>query len=139
MDKCPIKPICIASPLARALVPALLMLSLGLIAPAQAQNAPAAPYEAKLARLSEILGSLHYLRNLCGETSREWRDRMDAIIAAEKPGETERKNLVSEFNRGYRAYSDNYHECTPSALAAIDRYMKEGESLSSELISRYGN
>ncbi len=97
------------------------------------------PYEGKMLRIAEVLGSLHYLRNLCGETSNEWRERMDAIIAAEKPDEAERLLLVSSFNHGYRAFSDNYVRCTPSALAAIDRYMKEGESLSNELISRYGN
>lgn len=104
--------------------------------PALAQDAP---YEGKMLRLAEILGSLHYLRNLCGETGSEWRDRMDAIIAAEKPAESERVRLVSSFNHGYRAFSDNYVRCTPSALAAIDRYMKEGETLSNEIISRYGN
>ena len=104
--------------------------------PALAQDAP---YGGKMLRLAEILGSLHYLRNLCGETGSEWRDRMDAIIAAEKPAEGERGRLVSSFNHGYRAFSDNYTRCTPSALAAIDRYMKEGETLSNEIISRYGN
>ncbi|MBN9046894.1 MAG: TIGR02301 family protein [Rhizobiales bacterium] len=108
----------------------------GAVSSARAQEAP---YEGKLLRLSEVLGSLHYLRNLCGETGSEWRDRMDAIIAAEKPPEEERKRLVSSFNRGYRAFADNYTRCTPSALAAIDRYMKEGEDLSSEIVSRYGN
>ncbi len=98
-----------------------------------------APYEGKMLRLAEVLGSLHYLRNLCGEAGSEWRDRMDAIIAAEKPSEGERVRIVSSFNHGYRVFSDNYTRCTPSALAAIDRYMKEGEGLSNEIISRYGN
>ncbi len=110
---------------------------LGILPPAL--SAQDAPYEGKMLRIAEVLGSLHYLRNLCGETSNEWRERMDAIIAAEKPDEAERLRLVSSFNHGYRAFSDNYVRCTPSALAAIDRYMKEGESLSNELISRYGN
>lgn len=110
---------------------------LGILSPAL--SAQDAPYEGKMLRIAEVLGSLHYLRNLCGETSNEWRERMDAIIAAEKPDEAERVRLVSSFNHGYRVFSDNYVRCTPSALAAIDRYMKEGESLSNELISRYGN
>ena len=110
---------------------------LGILPPAL--SAQDAPYEGKMLRIAEVLGSLHYLRNLCGETSNEWRERMDAIIAAEKPDEAERLRLVSSFNHGYRAFSDNYVRCTSSALAAIDRYMKEGESLSNELISRYGN
>ncbi|MBC2884808.1 TIGR02301 family protein [Ochrobactrum sp. CM-21-5] len=107
-----------------------------MVCPAFAQDAP---YEGKMLRLSEVLGSLHYLRNLCGEVGSEWRDRMDAIVAAEKPSEAERMRLISSFNHGYRVFSDNYPRCTPSALAAIDRYMKEGEGLSNEIISRYGN
>lgn len=110
---------------------------LGIVSPAlAAQNAP---YDGKMHRLAEVLGSLHYLRNLCGEASNEWRERMDAIMAAENPDETERLQLISAFNHGYRAFSENYVRCTPSALAAIDRYNKEGENLSNELISRYGN
>ncbi len=108
----------------------------GTASPAFAQDAP---YEGKMLRLAEILGSLHYLRNLCGEAGSEWRDQMNAIVSAEKPSEAERVRLISSFNHGYRVFSDNYTRCTPSALAAIDRYMKEGENLSSEIISRYGN
>lgn len=115
----------------------VIALWLGIVSPAV--SAQDAPYEGKMLRIAEVLGSLHYLRNLCGETSNEWRQRMDAIITAEKPDEAERVRLVSSFNHGYRTFSDNYVRCTPSALAAIDRYMKEGESLSNELISRYGN
>lgn len=115
----------------------MISLWLGIASPVlSAQNTL---YEGKMLRLAEVLGSLHYLRNLCGETSDEWRERMDAMIAAEKPAESERVQMISSFNHGYRAFSENYGRCTPSALAAIDRYMKEGESLSNELISRYGN
>lgn len=124
--------------LGKLAIPALgLVLGFSLMMhPAHAQDAP---YEGKMLRLAEVLGSLHYLRNLCGETSSQWRDRMDAIIAAEKPDESERVRIVSGFNRGYRAFSDNYSRCTDSALAAIDRYMKEGEALSGDIVSRYGN
>lgn len=98
-----------------------------------------APYEGKILRLAEILGSLHYLNNLCSKPGSEWRDRMDAMINAEKPPEAEKLRLISSFNHGFRVFSDNYTRCTPSAQAAINRYMEEGESLSNEIISRYGN
>ncbi|MGU3400285.1 TIGR02301 family protein [Brucellaceae bacterium D45D] len=98
-----------------------------------------APYEGKILRLAEILGSLHYLNNLCGKPGSEWRDRMDSLINAEKPPEAEKLRLISSFNHGYRVFSDSYTRCTPSAHAAINRYMQEGESLSNEIISRYGN
>lgn len=110
--------------------------SLSVTGPALSQDVP---YEGKMLRLAEILGSLHYLHNLCGETGSEWRDRMGAIIVAEKPPEDEKLRIISSFNHGYRVFSENYTSCTASAHAAINRYMKEGESLSNELISRYGN
>ncbi|WP_425373796.1 TIGR02301 family protein [Phyllobacterium salinisoli] len=116
---------------------ACLMASPAMAAGAAAANEP--PYEAKLVRLAEILGSLHYLRNLCGEPGSEWRDRMNAIIAAEKPEEPRRILIIASFNRGYRAFSEVYSSCTDSAVAAIDRYMKEGEGLSNEIAARYGN
>ncbi|MGU3574814.1 TIGR02301 family protein [Brucellaceae bacterium C25G] len=97
------------------------------------------PIQEKMLRIAEVLGSLHFLRNLCGETSQTWREQMDELITKENPAEAERLRLISNFNRGYRNYSDNYTRCTPSALAAIERYLKEGAQLSKELISRYGN
>ena len=51
-----------------ALVPA--------IAPARAEVA-AAPFDGNLQRLAEILGALHYLRNICGANEGlKWRNEM---------------------------------------------------------------
>lgn len=102
-------------------------------------HADDAPYDGKMLRIAEVLGSLHFLRNLCGEESLVWREQMDELIAKENPAEEERLRLISNFNRGYRGYSDTYTRCTSSALAAIDSYMKEGAQLTKELVSRYGN
>ncbi|KAG1648813.1 hypothetical protein GQR58_029548 [Nymphon striatum] len=41
-----------------------------------------APYDSRLQRLSEVLGSVHYLRNLCGEESNQWRDQMSGLLTA---------------------------------------------------------
>nr|WP_245457743.1 TIGR02301 family protein [Phyllobacterium myrsinacearum] len=96
-------------------------------------------YETKLIRLAEILGSIHSLRNICGEKSSQWRDRMDSLLAAENPDPARRARLVASFNRGYRTFTETYTACTSQAIAAIDRYQTEGERLSSEIISGYGN
>lgn len=93
----------------------------------------------KMLRIAEVLGSLHFLRNLCGEKSQIWREQMDELLAKDNPTETERLRLISNFNRGYRSYNNSYTHCTPSALAAIDSYLKEGAALAKELVSRYGN
>ena len=42
-----------------------LLISACLTAPARAQDA-AAPFDGDLQRLAEILGTLHYLRGICG-------------------------------------------------------------------------
>ncbi len=99
----------------------------------------AAPYDDKLLRLSEVLGSIHYLRALCGaKEGNKWRDRMSEIIASETPEPARKARLIARFNRGYRAFDQTYGTCTNSALTAANRYMKEGVLLSSQITSRYG-
>lgn len=96
-------------------------------------------YEAKLLRLAEVIGSIHSLRNLCGEKSSQWRDRMDSLLLAENPEPARRARLIASFNRGYRTFNETYSSCTSQAIAAIDRYQAEGMRLSSEIVSGYGN
>ena len=96
-----------------------------------------APYDSRLYRLSEVLGSIHYLRNLCGETSNEWRDQMEGLLAVERPSPNRRARLIAQFNKGYRSFDSVYAACTPQALSAVDRYMTEGRALAGEINSRY--
>ncbi|WP_309084020.1 TIGR02301 family protein [Chelativorans sp.] len=113
----------------------LLVMALSL-APAGAQEAP---YDAQLTRLAEVLGSVHFLRGLCGEADGVWRAQMEALLKAEAPSEERRARLVAAFNHGYRSFAAVYTSCTDQAVRAIDRYMKEGEKLTSEIALRYGN
>jgi uncharacterized protein (TIGR02301 family) len=98
-----------------------------------------APYDKKLMRLAEVLGSIHFLRELCkADEGQLWRDKMAALIDAEKPRPLRKRRLIARFNRGYGAFSRTYRSCTPVALLAIKRYMKEGVRLTSQIASRYG-
>jgi uncharacterized protein (TIGR02301 family) len=106
------------------------------VSPSRAADSP---FENQLLRLAEILGSLHYLRNLCGEDGVEWRERMNALIETENPDETRRARFVGSFNRGYRSFQQTYATCTPSAIAAINRYLSEGEQLTRDTATRFGN
>ena len=100
---------------------------------------PIAPYDDKLLRVSEILGAIHYLRALCGaKEGNKWRDVMAKIVETEKPGPNRRARLIAHFNRGYRSFSSTYAECTPSALLASERYVKEGIALTNQITTRYG-
>lgn len=104
--------------------------------PAAAEEAP---YDARLARLSEILGSVHFLRNLCGEQAEpEWRALQDRLVAAEAPEPDRRARMIAAFNRGYRSFASVYSVCTPSAILAIERYTAEGAGLAQEIVARYG-
>ena len=105
----------------------------------QQTGEPIAPYDDKLLRLSEILGSVHYLRTLCGaKEGNKWRASMSEILAAENPGPKRRSRLIARFNRGYRTFSGTYNSCTASAILASERYMQEGASISKQITNRYG-
>jgi len=102
---------------------------------------PPPPYEARLLRLAEIIGSIQYLRNLCnpeGETG--WRESMQALLDSETAGEpARREQLTAGYNRGFRAFASVYTVCTASALVAEERYRHEGATLIAEIVARYGN
>ena len=102
---------------------------------------PPPPYEARLLRLAEILGSVQYLRNLCGsEEETGWRDSMQALLNSETAGEANRRaQLTAGYNRGFRAFAAVYTTCTEAAVVAEERYRNEGATLVAEIVSRYGN
>ncbi len=91
-------------------------------------------------RLAEILGSLHYLRAVCGANEgQKWRNEMQALIDAEAPDGERRRKIVASFNRGYRGFQQTYRTCTPAADLAIRRYLDEGAKIAREITARYGN
>ncbi len=119
---------------------------------AQAQNVPPAgaplvaaekpaPYDARLLRLSEILGSVHYLRTLCKNTDADsWRQSMQDLLDKEAKSEAERRaRMTAAFNRGYRTFASVYTACTAPAVVADERYRAEGATLASEITARFGN
>ena len=108
--------------------------------PARAVETTAAPFDGDLQRLAEILGALHYLRNLCGaHEGQKWRDEMQALVDAETPTGERRQKMVASFNRGYQGFQQTYRTCTPSATIAIKRYLEEGTRISRDITARYAN
>jgi uncharacterized protein (TIGR02301 family) len=98
----------------------------------------AKPYDDRLLRLSEILGAVHYLRELCGANEGQyWRDRMHDLMEAEGSTALRRAKLTRAFNQGYRSYSRTYNTCSPSAQTAITRFLSEGSSLSEGLLKTF--
>lgn len=100
----------------------------------------AAPFDPGLARLSEILGSLHFLRGLCGANEgNKWRGEMQELLEAEAPGGPRHAQFVAHFNKGYKVFQQTYHSCTPAAELVIRRYLEEGSKIAREVTARYSN
>ena len=101
---------------------------------AQGAGGDARPYDTKLLRLAEILGAVHYLRELCGANEGQtWRNRMQELIEGEGAASLRRAQLTSRFNNGYRSYSRTYQTRTPSAQTAVTRFLAEGAEIAGEL------
>jgi len=114
----------------------LIAAAVGLAAPVPAAaQTDTKPYDDKLFRLSEILGAVHYLRELCGGNDGQvWRERMKELMDAEGSSALRRAKLTRSFNNGYRSYSRTYNSCTPSAQTAINRFLAEGSEIADGLI-----
>jgi len=127
---------------------AVLAVMLAIAAPAsmtiaQAQSGSSRPetrYETILLRLSEILGSVHFLSNLCDSNEEPdiWRRQMEALLEAESAFPQRRRLMTIRFNRGYSSFTQVYRTCTPSAREALDRYRTEGGEITQELVAFYG-
>jgi uncharacterized protein (TIGR02301 family) len=121
------------------LLPAALVVLCCLLAPARAQES-AAPFDNELQRFAEILGTLHYLRGICGNNEGgKWRNEMQALLDAETPSGDRRARMIAGFNRGYNGFQQTYRTCTPAATLAIRRYIDEGLKISRDLTARYAN
>jgi uncharacterized protein (TIGR02301 family) len=109
--------------------------------PAAAVEEKPAPYDGRLERLSEIIGAVHYLRNLCMDKAEDnWRASMQRLIELEAGSEPKRQErLTAAFNRGYRSFAAIYTACTDSAVVAEERYRNEGATLATEITARFGN
>ena len=116
---------------------ALALVLAGALAGGPVQAAPTEnkPYDDRLFRLSEILGAVHYLRELCGaEEGQLWRERMSELVKSEGSSALRRAKLTRSFNKGYRSYSRTYNTCSPSAQSAINRFLTEGAQLADGLV-----
>jgi uncharacterized protein (TIGR02301 family) len=118
---------------------ALIIVTACISGPARAEDV-AAPFDGDLQRLAEILGTLHYLRGICGTNEgAKWRNQMQALIDAETPSGDRRARMIAGFNRGYNGFQQTYRSCTPAASVAIRRYIEEGSKISRDLTARYAN
>lgn len=106
----------------------------------QSGEAPSPPYESQLMRLSELMGALSYLRDLCAEKDgEEWRAKMTELLDAEAPDGPRRRNYIGAFNAGYRGYELTYRACTGNAKTVTARYLDEAARISRDVAYRFGS
>ncbi|HBF30598.1 MAG TPA: TIGR02301 family protein [Rhizobium sp.] len=101
----------------------------------------ATPYDKQLNRLSEILGTVTYLRNLCAEQPEpQWRAAMEKLLTFDAGNEPARKEqLTAAYNRGYRAFGALHTSCSHRARSTETEYRAEGATLIKEMTNRFGN
>ena len=126
---------------ARAVRPFLASVAVGCLValvatgPARAGAVDSKPYDEQLLRLAEILGAVHYLRELCSANDGQlWRDRMRELLDTEGATALRRARLTRSFNQGYRSYRRTYATCTPSAQSSIERFLAEGIEIGDGLV-----
>ncbi len=97
------------------------------------------PYEANLLRLSELMGALAFLRDLCHDgDGAEFRDKIAQLIEADPRPQDAKDQLAGAFNRGFDGYRLTYRVCTSNARDTIAAYLEETRRLAKDVASRYG-
>ena len=74
---------------------------------------------------AEILGVVHYLRELCGaQEGQLWREQMKEIVKNEGSTAVRRAKLVNSFNDGYRGYRRTYRTCTARPRSPLPAFRR---------------
>ena len=98
------------------------------VRPAFAQAEKIPPYENRLLRLAEIMGSLHFLTLLCRPNEGAiWHTKMNQILEVEAKTELRKAKLTERFNSGFGSFQATYRKCTSSAETAMTRYISEAQ------------
>ncbi|MDX5366539.1 MAG: TIGR02301 family protein [Alphaproteobacteria bacterium] len=100
----------------------------------QTATAAMAALPARAVQLAEILGAVHHLRDVCGTNEGQlWRNKMIEMLGVLEPTDTERQQLVKNFNDSYYRYKNTYPACTATAARQSDKLMQDGQRLAEEL------
>jgi len=93
--------------------------------------------EGELVRLSEILGAVHHLREVCNANEGQlWRMKMQDLLKHEKPSPDMKELMVARFNRAYHQHRQAYPRCTGQARTDAARFLDEGSGLAQRLAAR---
>lgn len=96
-------------------------------------------YEPELLRLSETLGVIAFVSQLCAEADAEdWRRRAQQIIEAEGATQARRDRFAGAFNRGFLGHQGMHRACTEAARLVLDRRRAEARRITQDISTRFG-
>lgn len=112
-------------------------------APLPAPKAPPPPANAQekpLADLSETIGALTFLTQICSPATspNPWRVRMEALLDSEGENSGTREKMTGAFNQGFSDYSTSYRQCTDAARAARRILARDAARMARDLERRFG-
>jgi uncharacterized protein (TIGR02301 family) len=96
-------------------------------------------YEPQLLRLSETLGVIAYMSQLCGESGVDaWRQRAEQLIEAEGATPARKERLAGAYNRGFLGHQAMHRGCGDRTRLVIERKLKEAREVAQDLSNRFG-
>lgn len=85
-------------------------------------------------RLSEILGAIHHLRDVCGANDGPlWRNKMIDMINVAELDATQRQTMISHFNDAFYQARTRYPMCTQDAAKRANMLFDEAYQLAARL------
>lgn len=105
-----------------------------LLPPANAQERP-------LLELSEAMGGLAFLTQICSPTTtpNPWLIRMETLVESEGDNSGAREKMTGAYNHGFSDYATTYRQCTDAARAARKVLTRDAARLARDLERRFGS
>ena len=102
---------------------------------------PANAQEKPLLELSEAIGGLTFLSEICTPAANPnpWRLRMEALLDSEGESSGARDKMTGAFNHGFSDYSTTYRQCTDAARAARRVLTRDAARLARDIERRFGS
>lgn len=103
--------------------------------------APANAQEKPLLDLSEAMGGLAFLTQICSPATspNPWRVRMETLIDSEGDNAGARDKMTGAYNQGFSDYATTYRQCTDAARAARRVLTRDAARLARDLERRFGS
>lgn len=102
---------------------------------------PANAQEKPLLELSEAIGGLTFLSQICSPATspNPWRVRMETLLDNEGDNSGAREKMTGAFNHGFSDYSTTYRQCTDAARAARRVLRRDAARIAREIERRFGS